>query len=86
MVSGETGLNCIGPEWASVGPRLGPIESDDLPKASKTGMPEVHSIWPHPGSNQHPITGVYDCNDFYKLKSVRREKGSSIWPESGKIT
>ena len=86
MVSGETALNCIGPEWASVGPRLGPIKPDDLPKASKTGMPKVHLLWPYRGSNQHPITGDYDSNYRYKLKNVRREKSLPIRPESGQIT
>ena len=67
-----------------MGPRLGPIKPDDLPKASKTGMSKVHLLWPYRGSNQHPITGVNDGNYRNKLKSVRREKSLSIWPESSK--
>ena len=42
VVSSETALDCIGPEWASVGRRQGPIKFGDLPRASKTGMPKVH--------------------------------------------
>jgi len=57
-IDGETAFNCIGPEWASVGPRLGPIKSDDLQKASKNGMPKVCLFWLYRKSNQHPIIGV----------------------------
>ena len=85
-VSGETALDGIGPEWAFVGPCLGPIKPDAFPKACKTVMPKVYLLGPYRESNQYPPTEAYDCNYQYALKSVRRDKSSSIWPESREIT